>query len=95
MSILAVLAGALGWRAEQQRQQADAILASATTIIANLQPHMDIKTKNEAFALFKAGADHGSANSMYNIGVSYEKGFGVAQDYAKARELFEKAAAKG
>ena len=32
---------------------------------------------------------------MNNVGVLYNNGLGVAQDYAKAREWFERAAAKG
>jgi TPR repeat protein len=32
---------------------------------------------------------------MNNLGALYQNGFGVAQDYAKAREWYEKAAAKG
>ena len=32
---------------------------------------------------------------MNNIGKQYEKGLGVAQDYAKAREWYEKAVAAG
>ena len=32
---------------------------------------------------------------MFDLGVLYENGQGVAQDYAKAREWYEKAAEKG
>ncbi len=32
---------------------------------------------------------------MVNLGVLYQNGSGVARDYAKAREWYEKAAAKG
>ena len=31
---------------------------------------------------------------MFNLGKRYERGDGVVQDYVKAREWFEKAAAK-
>ena len=75
--------------------QADDILGRALNIIAKLQSHMDIDSKNEAVALFQRGADHGDASSMRNLGVSYNNGLGVTQDYAKAREWYEKAAAKG
>jgi TPR repeat protein len=34
------------------------------------------------------------ADAMFNLGKSYESGDGVAQDYGKAREWYEKAAAK-
>jgi TPR repeat protein len=35
------------------------------------------------------------ANAMFNLGKRYESGDGVAKDYDKAREWYEKAAAKG
>jgi TPR repeat protein len=120
---LAVLAGWLGWSAEQQRklaeqqritaeeqrtlaeqrqktaeeqrQQADDILARAETIIINLQDRMDAKTQQVVFALLNAGAIHGSVNAMVELGKAYEKGFGVPQDFAKAREWYEKVAAQG
>jgi TPR repeat protein len=102
VSILAIVAGLFGWRSEQQRkvaeeqrQQADDILAGATNIFAKLQTQMDIDTKKEAFAVFRRGADHGDMISMLNLGRSYAIGDGVAQDYAKAFEWFEKAAGKG
>jgi TPR repeat protein len=81
-------------KAEEQREQADEILARGATIIFNLYDRMDIKAKDEAFALFQAGAKHGDGYSMNNLGFSYQWGIGVTQDYAKAREWFEKAAAK-
>jgi uncharacterized protein len=56
---------------------------------------MDIDTKKEMFAVFQTGADRGNATSMANLGLLYEKGFGVAQDFDKAREWYEKAAEKG
>jgi TPR repeat protein len=129
VSILAVLAGWLGWSAEQaritaeeqrklaeqqritaeeqrtraeqqkktaeeQRQQADELLARGTNIIVNLRKGMDSETKHEAFALFQAGAIHGDATSMYDLGLFYQNGYGVPRDYANAREWYEKAAAK-
>jgi TPR repeat protein len=101
VSILAVLAGLLFWNAEQhrraaeeQREQADHILAGATKIMRKLAPQMDGDTMKEVFAVFQTGVEHGDATSMYNLGQLYENGFGVEQDYAKAREWYEKAAAK-
>ena len=81
--------------AEQQKDQADNILGRALNIIATLQGHMDIDSKNEAVALFQWGAIHGNAASMRNLGVAYNNGISVTQDYAKAREWYEKAVAKG
>jgi tetratricopeptide (TPR) repeat protein len=45
--------------------------------------------------VFQAGAEHGDATSMVNLGSLYHYGRGVTQDYAKAREWYEKAADKG
>src|SRR5262249_29409069 len=84
-----------GWHVVRQAKQADDILASATKIIVKLEPHMDIDTKKEAFAVYQRGADHGDVGSMGNLGVLYREGFGVTQDYAKAREWYEKAAHEG
>ena len=102
VSILALLTGWLGWRAEQQRnvaeeqkKQADNILASAVRIWVTSANQMDTNTKKAAFSLFQAGADHGDEASMAILGWHYEVGFGVAQDYAKAREWYEKAADNG
>ncbi len=81
--------------AETQRNHADAILANATDIIAKVQSQLDNTTRVEATALFHAGAEHGDVGSMRNLGVSYMDGLGIAQDYAMARQWFEKAADKG
>jgi TPR repeat protein len=47
------------------------------------------------FALFNAGAKTGDADAIFDLGSLYSTGEGVTQDYAKAREWYEKAAAKG
>src|SRR6516225_7467030 len=93
--LFALLANQQRITAEKQSHQADTILARATNIIGNLQFQMDIETKREAFALLQAGAEHGDSSSMANLGGAYHLGLGVAQDYAKAREWYEKAAANG
>lgn len=40
----------------------------------------------------KRAAEEGYASEQYNMGIMYQKGFGVQQDAAKAREWFQKAA---
>jgi TPR repeat protein len=101
VSILALLAVWLGWRAEQQRKvaeeqkkQADVILAGVSNITTKLHAQMDDDTKKKVFAVFQTGAHHDHATSMGYLGLFYSEAFGVAQDYAKAREWYEKAAAK-
>ena len=42
---------------------------------------------------YETAAAKGDASAMFNLGLLYENGQGVAQDYAKAREWYEKAAA--
>jgi len=103
VSILALLAGLLALYsvkerrvAEEQRKQADHILASATKIYLALITHeQNTPTMKEAFALFQTGADHGDTASMGNLGRFYAEGVSVTRDYAKAREWYEKAADKG
>jgi TPR repeat protein len=80
--------------AEEQRQQADDILAHAAKIIRNVRFQMDTEAKIEAFALFNASAKRGDVISMNYVGSAYYDGSGVPQDYGRALEWFEKAAAK-
>jgi TPR repeat protein len=94
VSGLAAVALFFAWTANQQRQQADEILGRATNIIGGLQGDLDSNTQKKVFALFQTGAQHGDATSMRNLGLLYNSGMGVPQDYAKAREWWEKAAAK-
>jgi hypothetical protein len=96
VSILALLAGWLYWSAEQQRKTADNLLFRVTKIITKMQVQMDDDTKEEVLAIFKMGADRRNQTSMRSIGELYQNGQGgVAQDYIKAREWYEKAADKG
>jgi TPR repeat protein len=109
VSILALLAGWLGLRseqqrklaedqrvvAEQQRAQADRILTGATNIFVKSWDRMDFDTLNEVYAVFQTGAHHDDAISMRYLGIIYHYGYGVAQDYGTAREWFQKAADKG
>ena len=81
--------------AEEQKEHANQILADATDIFAQVQSQMDTETKKRVVAVFQGGADHGDVPSMRNLGISYFNGYGVTQDYAKAREWYEKAAANG
>jgi TPR repeat protein len=95
VSIFAVLAVFNGWHVVRQARQADDILAAATDILVELQNQMDIKSNKRVFALWQRGAEHGNTTSMRNLGIIYENGYGVAQDYTKAREWYEKAADNG
>eukprot|EP00795_Rhopilema_esculentum_P016684 gene16684-8126_t len=50
--------------------------------------------RHEAVNLYRAGAEQGDANSMYNLGVLHLRGIEVDKNETKAVELFQKAAMK-
>lgn len=102
MSALAIAAVGFGVTAEMQRREAerrreetDSLLFRTSRIIADLQAHMDFETKKEAFAAIEMGAMRGDPMAMRSLGIFYRDGFGVTQDYGKAREWFEKSADAG
>jgi TPR repeat protein len=81
--------------------EADAILGRATNIIAKVEEGMDGETKHEAVDLlqtarewFEKGAAKGDVDAMVNLAELYRNGRGVVQDYAKAREWYDKATAE-
>ena len=68
-------------------------LAWATSAAAQQQAPSDA----EAAQVLKSArplAENGNANAQYNMGVLYDEGYGVEQDYAQARDWYEKAAAQ-
>ena len=52
------------------------------------------KDEKRAAQLYGQSAEQGEARAMYLLGECYEKGAGVEQDLAKARELYRQAADK-
>jgi len=50
---------------------------------------------SEALPLLRTAAGNGDPEAAYYLGESYYNGWGVPQDYAKAKKSYEKAAAKG
>jgi uncharacterized protein len=93
--LFALLANQQRITAEKERLATDEVLFRATTITGKLQHQMDSETKDRVFALFQVGAEHGNPVFMNKLGDAYDSGEGVPQDYAKAREWYDKAAAKG
>jgi TPR repeat protein len=70
----------------------------AGSALASFHLGMLYKEKNNlngAFEAFSFGADHNFAASMYRLGVIYRRGYGVAPNREKARELWKKAASYG
>ena len=53
------------------------------------------KNMEKAFFYFNAAAEHGYVASQWMIGFMYFNGFGIDQDYTKAREIFEKLEEQG
>ncbi|MDG6406094.1 tetratricopeptide repeat protein [Glaesserella parasuis] len=53
-----------------------------------------IKQQNyqAAFPIFKELAEQGNAKAQYNLGLMYDRGLGVNQDYHQAVKWFQKAA---
>ncbi|MFW9297617.1 tetratricopeptide repeat protein, partial [Glaesserella parasuis] len=48
-----------------------------------------------AFPMFKELAEQGDAVAQFNLGVMYDKGRGVNQDYHQAAKWYQKAAEQG
>ena len=49
----------------------------------------------EALPLLRTAAENGNGEALYNLGLLSQNGWGVPQDYAQAREWYEKGAAAG
>ncbi|MCH7499255.1 MAG: sel1 repeat family protein [Nitrospinae bacterium] len=49
----------------------------------------------KAFKLFKPFAEQGFADAQYNLGLMYDNGLGVTQDYVEAVKWYKKAAEQG
>ena len=74
------------------------IVCLATPAWADLQAGIDAYNRGDyATALheWRPLAKQGNANAQYNLGVLYDKGQGVPQNYWLARKWYEKAAAQG
>ena len=52
-------------------------------------------TNAEAFEVIKAKAEKGDATAQFNLGLLYDNGQGVTQDYAEALKWYRKAADQG
>jgi hypothetical protein len=105
--VLAVLAGwawyqrqdaiAQRGRAHELQKRAVVIVGDAMNVFRELTDKDSLGPKEYGlvFPLYQAGAELGEGSSMNNLGLAYEHGRGVAQDFAQAREWYEKAIANG
>ena len=79
------------------------LLLSATLALAQMPREtrqavlhaMQQKNYTQTVQLLRPWAERGDAQAQGGLGAMYYDGQGVTQDYAKAREWFEKAAAQG
>jgi hypothetical protein len=55
---------------------------------------MDLAKKDQISDL-RRKADQGDAEAQFDLGLAYILGWGVPQDYVRARQWFEKAAGQG
>jgi hypothetical protein len=68
---------------------------SAAESLAQAQRYLDTKDFANALPLLQKAAAGGNPSAMNNLGDLYYYGRGVAQDYGKAREWYQKAADAG
>jgi len=74
------------------------IVCLAVPAWGDFQAGMDAyNRKDYATALreWRPLAEQGDAHAQYNLGLMYDRGYGVPQDYVQARQWYEKAAAQG
>jgi len=70
-------------------------MKAGTDELANARELLATSRFSEAFVAFSNAAKSGNPDAMFNVGQIYEKGWGVLQDYAQAREWYEKAVDAG
>ena len=71
------------------------LFATTSSFGANFQDGVNAIEKGDyktAFTIFEDLALKGDSKAQYNLGLMYENGYGVKQDYKKAIEWYEKAA---
>ncbi len=74
------------------------IVCLATPAWADFQAGVDAYLRGDyatALCEFRPVAEQGDAEAQYNLGLLYDNGWGVPQDYGQARQWFEKAASQG
>ncbi len=97
VTFIAALAAWQWYRAELRQQSASNLLNNATNVIIKISKRGAIaQDLNEnVFAIFAQGVALGDTRAMANLGVVYENGYAVAQDFGRAREWYERAVQHG
>jgi TPR repeat protein len=70
-------------------------LAVSETEQVAQQPETQTITPEALFALMVVNAEKGQSKAMLNLGLLYEQGLGVARNFTKALEWYQKAANAG
>lgn len=68
---------------------------NAETLYKEGKALYDAKNYQQAFPKLKAAAEKGHKKAQYRVGLSYDKGRGVAEDDAMAVKWYEKSAKQG
>ena len=68
---------------------------NVTELVIQAHGHYMNKRFNDAIPLYRQAAELGHANAQHNLGLCYEKGYGVTQDYDQALLWYRKAAEQG
>jgi len=76
------------------------IVCLTSSACTDITPAVDTSQNNLAEAeatakVVRKSAEEGNASAQYRLGLLYNGGVGVSQDYAQAKEWFEKAAKQG
>jgi TPR repeat protein len=72
-----------------------ALISILAILALRLASCADPETREQRFAHTEKQAAGGDVPAIYNLGLMYEQGFGVAQDKCQAALCYQKAAEKG
>jgi len=82
-------------RQPEHAQQPPPSSANSETLFQHAYDLNDRGRCEEAFTIYQQLADQGHAKAQFNLGVMYDRGQHVAQDYAQAVHWYQKAAEQG
>ncbi len=74
------------------------IVCLAVPAWADFQAGLDAYNRHDyatALREWRPLVEQGDVDAQYNLGLMYDRGYGVTQDYVQARQWYEKAAAQG
>ena len=82
---------------EDKSKEEDSLIANmdSATVFERCKLYYSSENYNDAFKYCKKSAEEGIKEAQFNLGVMYDNGQGVKQDYFKAVEWYQKAAEQG